>query len=43
MITTNIEEIANFILKFADRDGIPNLTGSDWEELNNKYSKEEIK
>lgn len=40
---TKEEEISDILLTFADSDGIPKITGSVWDNLNAKYSKEEIK
>jgi len=45
MIQTNIDNVAEFIqtLSISSSDGIPDISGKDWEELNSKYFKEEIK
>ena len=41
--TTNIQDVVNFIKKFAGDDGIPIIVDKDWDELNKLYSKTEIK
>ena len=44
MNTTNkIDEVVDFIKKFADDDGVPIIIGNDWEEMNTLFKKEEIK
>jgi len=42
-MNTKIDDVVEFISKFADADGIPNIIGTDWQELNSKFTKEEIK
>jgi hypothetical protein len=43
MLTEKIKELINTIKQNADDDGIPTIIKRDWEELNSKYSKDEIK
>ena len=43
MLQTNIDDVVNALSKFAGDDGIPIIVGQDWEELNQKYTKDEIK
>ena len=40
---TKIEELVSIIRQYADKEGIPNIVGNDWDDLNKKYTKEEIK
>ena len=39
MIQTNIDNVAEFIqtLSISSSDGIPDISGKDWEELNSKF------
>ncbi len=41
--TNKIDEVVNFLKKFAGDDGIPIIGGKDWEEFNSLFSKTEIK
>ena len=41
--TTNIDDVIIFITKFADPEGIPIIVEKNWEDLNDKFTKEEIK
>jgi hypothetical protein len=41
--STPIDDVVNFLEKFADADGIPTVIGTDWEEMNKKFTKEQIK
>ena len=41
--TNNIDDVVDFIKKFAGDDGIPLIEGKDWEEFNTLFKKEEIK
>ena len=44
MSTPNIlDDVVNFLHKFADADGIPIVGGNDWDEINSKFTKQEIK
>ena len=40
--TTNIDDVIIFITKFADPEGIPIIVEKNWEDLNDKFTKEEI-
>jgi len=40
---TKQEELIQIFCKFADIDGIPNIIKNDWDDLNKKYTKIEIK
>jgi hypothetical protein len=41
--TNTLDDVVNFLYKFADADGIPIVGGKDWDEINSKFSKQEIK
>lgn len=41
--STNTDEIVKFLHNLSDNDGIPNVGGKDWEDLNAKFTKQEIK
>jgi hypothetical protein len=43
MTKTKIDEIVNYLIKYADNDGIPYIVGDNWDEFNKQYSKQEIK
>jgi hypothetical protein len=43
MNKTKIDDVVDFLKKFAGDDGIPVINGNDWEEMNNLFSKKEIK
>ena len=43
MTETKTQEVVDFIAQFADEEGIPTIIGKDWEEMNAKYNKQEIK
>jgi hypothetical protein len=43
MNKTKIDDVVDFLKKFAGDDGIPVINGTDWEEMNNLFKKEEIK
>ena len=43
MNTAKIDDVVNFLKKFAGDDGIPIIGGTDWEEMNTLFKKEEIK
>jgi hypothetical protein len=43
MNKTKIDDVVDFIKKFAGDDGIPIIGGTDWEEMNTLFKKEEIK
>ena len=38
-----IKEVIDFLKKFADKKGIPVIVGSNWNEFNSKFTKQEIK
>jgi len=42
-MNNKIEEVINFLKKFADAEGIPIIGGNDWVEFNKQFTKEEIK
>lgn len=43
MNKTIIDDVVEFLAKFADSDGIPTISGNDWTELNTRFTKSEIK
>jgi hypothetical protein len=42
-MNNKIEEVINFLKKFADKNGVPIIGGKNWNDLNEKYTKQEIK
>lgn len=41
--TTAIEDIISILRSYADREGIPHVVHGNWDDLNAKYSKEDIR
>jgi hypothetical protein len=42
-MNNKIEEVINFLKKFAGADGIPVIGGDNWNEMNKQFTKNEIK
>lgn len=42
-MNNNIQQVIDFLKKFADKNGIPIVSGKNWDDLNSQFTKVEIK